>query len=139
MISNAIISPRYEETDQMGVIYHGNYFTWFEVARSKFFKDAGYSYKNLERDNFMLPVIEVGCTYIKSAKYDEDVRVETKIYLFKGVRLGLKYSVYENETDILLAHGFTLHGIVDKNLKPVNIKKKNIKVYNILKDAMEEG
>ena len=138
MISNVIINPRYEETDQMGIIYHGNYFTWFEVARSKFFKDIGYSYKDLESENIILPVIEVGCTYIKPARYDVDVRVETEIYLFKGVRLGLKYTIYENETDIFLAHGFTLHGFVDKSLKPVNIKKKNVKIFNVLHGAMEE-
>ncbi|MBN2260720.1 MAG: acyl-CoA thioesterase [Clostridiales bacterium] len=137
MKSSVIINPRYEETDQMGIIYHGNYFTWFEVARSKFFKDIGYSYRDLESENVILPVIDVGCTYIKPAHYDVDVRVETEIYLFKGVKFGLKYSVFENDTNLLLAHGYTLHGFVDKEMKPINIKKKNKKVFDIISNSFE--
>ena len=137
-VCKTIITPRYAETDQMGVIYHTNYIVWFEVARSDFFKSIGYSYKKLEEENIILPVLEVKCEYIKPAKYDQNVRVETSIYMFKGVRFGLKYCVHDDETDVLLARGHTLHGFVDKSLKPINIKKKNRIVYDVIIEAMED-
>lgn len=138
MISKTLITPRYAETDQMGIIYHSNYFIWFEVARSEFFKHIGYSYKKLEEQNIILPVTEVKCEYVKPSKYDERVRVETQIYLFKGVRFGLKYHVYHDETNELLAHGHTLHAFVDQSMKPINLKKKNKVVFDIIMKAMEE-
>jgi acyl-CoA thioester hydrolase len=137
IISKTIITPRYAETDQMGVIYHSNYLIYFEVARSDFFKHIGYSYSRLEKDDIIMPVIEVKCEYIKPIKYDQDVRIETQINLFKGVRFGLKYEVYENENDVLLARGYTVHGFVNKAMKPINIKKKNRLVYDIIIEAME--
>lgn len=131
------ITPRYAETDQMGIIYHSNYFIWFEVARTDFFTHLGYSYRKLEEENIILPVTEVKCEYIKPARYAHPVRVETHIYLFKGVRFGLKYHIYDDETQELLAHGHTLHGFVDKDLRPINIKKKKREVYDLIIDAME--
>lgn len=135
--STTYITPRYAETDQMGIIYHANYFIWFEVARTDFFKSIGYSYSRLEDEDIILPVTEVKCEYIRPARYGREVRVETEINVFKGVRFGLKYHIYDNETGELLAHGHTLHGFVNKALKPINIKKKNRTVYDIIVEAMK--
>ncbi len=106
------------------------------MARSDFFKQIGYSYSQLEENDIILPVTEVKCEYVKPAKYDQDVRVETQINLFKGVRFGLKYEIYDNKTDQLIARGHTLHGFVNKAMKPINIKKKNKPVYDIIIKAM---
>ena len=132
------IRPRYEETDQMGVIYHGNYITWFEQARSGFFRSLGYPYKQLEDEGFWIPVIEVGCKYIAPAKYDEEVYVKTSVDQFKGVRITLKYQVYDVATDQLLVEGFTKHATTDKQLKPVSLKKKAPELYKIIANSMED-
>jgi acyl-CoA thioester hydrolase len=137
MESVSVIQPRYAETDQMGVVYHGNYITWFEVARSDFFKALGYSYRRLESEGVILPVIEVGCEYFKPALYDEPVEIKTTVKLFKGVRFGLSYRVYEKASGELLARGFSHHAFTDKDLKPVNIKKINPAVHQIILKAME--
>ncbi len=134
---NEIIRPRYEETDQMGVIYHGNYITWFEQARSGFFRALGYSYKRLEDEGFWIPVIEVGCKYFAPAKYDEEVYVKTAVESFSGVRFQLKYQVYDVATDTLLVEGFTKHATTDKNLKPISLKKKTPKLYNMIMESMK--
>lgn len=131
------IRPRYAETDQMGVIYHGNYITWFEQARSGYFRALGYSYKRLEDEGFWLPVIEVGCKYIAPAKYDEEVYVKTYISMCKGVRLELTYEVYDAQNDTLLVTGFTQHATTDKQLRPISLKKKSPKVYEMILDAMK--
>jgi len=131
------IRPRYEETDQMGVIYHGNYITWFEQARSGFFRALGYSYKRLEDEGFWIPVIEVGCKYFAPAKYDEEVYVKTSIASHSGVRIELKYEVYDVETETLLAEGFTKHATTNKQLRPISLKKKTPELYNLVLSCME--
>jgi len=55
---------RYAETDKMGVVYYGNYFTWYEVARADVLKQLGYPYSKLEEDGVLLPVIEASSRYI---------------------------------------------------------------------------
>lgn len=132
------IRPRYEETDQMGVIYHGNYITWFEQARSGFFRALGYPYKRLEDEGFWIPVIEVGCKYIKPALYDEEVYVKTSIKEFGGVRITLNYDVHCAESDELLVSGFTKHATTDKQLRPISLKKKCKEIYDLIIKSMEE-
>lgn len=134
---NEYIRPRYEETDQMGIIYHGNYIIWFEQARSGFFRSLGYPYKKLEEDGIWLPVIEVGCKYFAPAKYDEEVYVKTFIKEYKGVRITLNYEVYNKEDDKLLVTGFSKHAITDHDMKPVSLKKKNSNVYDLIINSME--
>lgn len=131
------IRPRYEETDQMGVIYHGNYITWFEQARSGFFRSLGYPYKQLEDEGFWIPVIEVGCKYYKPALYDEEVYVKTSIEKAGGVRIQLRYEVFSVKDDQLLVSGFTAHATTDKQLRPVGLKKKNKKIYDLIMNCME--
>lgn len=130
------IRPRYEETDQMGVIYHGNYIVWFEQARSGLFRSLGYPYKRLEDEGYWIPVIEVGCKYIAPAKYDEEVYVKASIAKHSGVRIELKYEVYDASTEQLLVEGFTKHATTDKALRPISLKKKAPDLYSIIKEAI---
>lgn len=136
--NNALIRVRYAETDQMGVVYHGNYYTWFEVGRSEFFNSLGYTYRRLEEEGIILPVIESKCQYIKPAKYYDEVIIRTKIESFKGVRLTFKYEIIRKEDDVLLAQGKTVHAFVDKALKPVRIKKSNRKVWELIQSCIKE-
>ncbi|WP_432402197.1 acyl-CoA thioesterase [Wukongibacter sp. M2B1] len=130
--NDAMIRVRYGETDQMGVVYHGNYYTWFEVGRSEFFNSLGYTYKRLEQEGIILPVTESHCEYIKPAKYFDEIFIRTRIDLLKGVRIAFVYEVIRKEDDVLLARGKTVHAFVNKELKPVRIKKANRKVWDIL-------
>ena len=126
------IRPRYSETDQMGIIYHSNYFPWFEVARTTFLKELGMSYGEMEKLGIFLPVIEVNCKYISSALYDDDLTVEVWIEKFSGSRIKFHYRILREEKK-LLATGFTEHVFLDKNKKrPVNLKKSYSKVYQLL-------
>ena len=123
--NDAVVRPRYAETDQMGVIYHGNYYMWFEVGRSDFFRSLGYTYKRLEQEGIILPVVESSCKYIKPAMYDEEVLIRTSIEFQKGIRIGFKYEVLRKEDEELLAEGRTLHAFVGTDLKPVRLKSLN--------------
>jgi len=119
---DAVVRPRYSETDQMGVIYHGNYYMWFEVGRSDYFRSLGYAYKRLEQEGIILPVVESSCRYIKPAMYDEEVLIRTQVELQKGIRIGFKYEVLRKEDEELLAEGRTLHAFVGRDLKPIRFK-----------------
>ncbi|NBG87307.1 acyl-CoA thioesterase [Isachenkonia alkalipeptolytica] len=126
------IRPRYSETDQMGIIYHSNYFTWFEVARTSFLKERGMSYREMERQGIFLPVIEVNCKYISSALYDDNLTLEVWIEEFQSSRMKFHYRILRQEEE-LLATGFTEHVFFDKNKKrPVNLKKAYPEVYQLL-------
>lgn len=137
MAFDAIVRVRYGETDQMGIVYHGNYYTWFEVGRSTYFRNLDYSYKRLEEENLLLPVLEASCKYIRAAKYDDEVIIRTSISEFKGIRMTFEYKVIRKIDNVLLATGFTKHGIVNKELKPVKLRSTNIDIYNFLKKQSE--
>lgn len=126
------IRPRYSETDQMGIIYHSNYFPWFEVARTTFLKELGMSYREMEKLGIYLPVIEVNCKYISSARYDDDLTIEVSIEKLRGSRIKFHYRILREEKE-LLATGFTEHVFLDKHKKqPVNLKKTYPEVYQLL-------
>lgn len=131
------IRARYSETDQMGIIYHANYFNWFEVGRTEFFRNLGYDYKKLEEIGILLPVIDVGCKYKISAKYDDEIIIETWIEKMKGVRIEYNYNIIRKKDGILLAEGQTTHAFVDNYLKPVNFKKKHNDLWKKLYQTME--
>ena len=70
---------RYSETDQMGVVYHGNYAQFFELGRTEWLRSLGVTYKNMETNGIILPVISLQCNFIKSALYDDVLTIETTL------------------------------------------------------------
>lgn len=62
---------RYAETDQMGVVYHSNYFPYFETARAESIRQLGFTYADMEKMGIIMPVIEVQCRYLRPALYDD--------------------------------------------------------------------
>ena len=67
---------RYAETDQMGVVYHGNYFQYFEVARAESIRSLGFTYADMEKMGVIMPVIEVQCRYLRPIRYDDLLTVK---------------------------------------------------------------
>ncbi len=120
---------RYEETDQMGVVYYANYLVWFEVARTEFFRARGVEYKKLEEeDNLYLPVIEAYCRYKSPLKYDDVVTIKTKFAGTDASRISFEYSVTKGAK--LSAVGRTLHVFVNEKGKPVKVPAKVRKVFD---------
>ena len=112
------IRVRYAETDQMGYVYYGNYSTYFEVARVELFRSFGISYKEMEEQGIMMPVLEQNIKYIKPAKYDDLITIKTKIEKKPGIRVLFHYEVY-NEEEVLLTIASTTLVFVDmKTNKP---------------------
>lgn len=71
--------PRYSETDQMGVVYYGNYATYFEVGRVELLRQIGMTYAQMEATGTMLPVVHMSIDFKRGAKYDEQIFLETKL------------------------------------------------------------
>lgn len=128
------IRVRYAETDQMGVVYNGNYFTWFEVGRVEFLRSLGIRYLDLEKIGIYTAVAEAYCKYIRPAKYDDEVVICTKIRKLTDIRLEFEYSLFRKEDNQILAKGYTVHAFVDENVKPINLRKKHEKLWNIFKE-----
>jgi len=115
--SQTHINVRYAETDQMGVVYHGNYLAWFEVGRTKLFKEQGIHYKQIEADGYHLPVLEVAIKYRRPALYDDDLTIVTTMKEKPVLRFTLHYEVYRGDT--LLVTGSTTHAFIDREGRPV--------------------
>ena len=75
MTAPTSLRVRYAETDQMGVVYHANYFVWFEVARTDLLRARGWTYREMEQAGVSLPVIEAHCEYRRPARYDDEVDI----------------------------------------------------------------
>lgn len=138
MINETLIRVRYAETDQMGVVYHSNYFIWFEIGRTEFFRTLGMEYKELEMREILVPVVDVGCKYKISAKYDDELIIKTRLKELTSVKLKFEYEIVRKKDELLLATGYTIHAFVSKELRPVNFKKKYRDIWDKLDQNIKE-
>ena len=106
------IRVRYAETDQMGVVWHGNYLQYFEVARTEALRAHGWSYRGLEESGIMLPLVEAHVEYLLPAHYDDLLTVRTCVREPPKARLRFDYEVLNAAGD-RLATGHTVLGFVD--------------------------
>lgn len=134
---DAKIRVRYGETDKMGIVYYANYLNWFEIGRTEFFRSLGMTYRNLEDNNIMLPVIEANCKYKSSALYDDCIIIRTQIDFVKGSRIKFSYDIIRDDDNKLLAQGYTEHPFTTLEKKPVNLKKVMPDVYKLLLKCCE--
>jgi acyl-CoA thioester hydrolase len=99
----------YGEVDKMGVVYYANYLRWFEIGRAEYIRARGQSYRELEEQGWMLPVVEAFVRYREPAAYDDVVQVCTAPRQLGPVRLTFGYRVLRKADSALLAEGHTVH------------------------------
>jgi len=117
MIQNEIsFRIRYGETDQMGVVYHGNYAQYLEMGRIEWLRALGISYKSMEESGLILPVISLQINFKKSALYDDQIRVVTRLKSRPMVKIEFEYEIY-NENGEILATANTVLAFMDKASK----------------------
>ena len=119
-----MVRVRYAETDQMQVVYHANYFIWFEVARTDLLRTLGWSYREMELSGVSLPVIEAHCEYARPARYDDEIEIRTTGRLLSPVRMEFNYEVRLTTDATVAATGRTTHASVDQSGRPCRMPER---------------
>lgn len=129
---------RYQETDQMGVVYHVNYLNWFEIGRTEWVRHAGFNYKDMEARGLLLPIVDVQASFREPAFYDDWITICTRVAEITPVRvkfesrivggnvaesMGYRY-VGEEPPGETLVHGGTNHIWVNREWKPVRLERE---------------
>jgi acyl-CoA thioester hydrolase len=112
------VRVRYAETDQMGVVYHGNYAQYFEMGRVEWLRNLGISYKWMEDNGIMLPVVSLNINYKKPARYDDLLRVKTIFKSQSSVKIEFDYEIYNEQQELLTIASSTLVFVNMKTGRP---------------------
>ena len=112
------IRVRYGDTDQMGFAYYAHYLRWFEIGRAEMLRTLGASYRSVEERGTLLPVIEARCRYLKPARYDDLITIETGIERLARASVRFGYRVVREAGGDLLAVGHTEHCFLGRDGRP---------------------
>lgn len=113
------VKVRYAETDQMGVVHHGNYADYLEIARLDWLAELGVSYKTMEEEGIMLPVYELHFKFLQSALFDDTIKIVTKLKKIPSVKIEFDYEIY-NQREQLLTKASTVLVFMDvQSRKPI--------------------
>ncbi|HYL68542.1 MAG TPA: thioesterase family protein [Candidatus Limnocylindria bacterium] len=124
------IRVRYVETDQMGVVYHGNFFIWFEVGRVELCRHLGFEYKQMEiEDDSYIVVAEARCRYKKPAHFDDVLAIRTRVTQSQRRTMRFGYEISNQATGELIATGETTHVICDGRGRPKSLPEKYRKYF----------
>ena len=111
----------YGDTDQMGVAYYANYLRWFEIGRTEFLRQTGIPYTSIEEKGLRFPVTEASCRYLRPARYDEEISIETTLASLRRVTLTFNYRILRQEDGTLIATGWTKHACVNQEGEVIRI------------------
>jgi acyl-CoA thioester hydrolase len=129
---DASVRVRYAETDQMGVVYHSNYLIWLEIGRVELMRSRGVEYKQMEAvDDCHIVVVDVHCRYQKSARYDEVLRIRTRIAEARSRSITFQYEIWRDADQQLLATGETRHVICGKDGRPKHLPGKYRQLFTV--------
>jgi acyl-CoA thioester hydrolase len=124
------IRVRYAETDQMGVVYHSNYFIWFEVGRVDLCRQLGFEYKQMEsEDDTLLVVADVHCRYKHPARFDDVLVVHTRVSQSQRRTVRFEYEIYNQQTREIIATGQTTHVVCDHLGRAKSLPEKYHKYF----------
>jgi acyl-CoA thioester hydrolase len=125
------IRVRYADTDQMKNVYYSKYFEYFEQGRSDFLRSLGLPYGDLERQGFLLPVIEAHAEYSRPAHYDDLLVIVTTLGELPAARVRLDYRIIRSGEKDSLVEGYTIHSFVKAdNGKPTRAPGLFLDVLN---------
>ena len=128
---------QYYETDKMGITHHSNYIRWMEESRVYFFEKIGYDYSRLEEEGIISPVVGVECNYKLSTKFEDTVEIQVKIKEFKGVKIVFEYLMKNSKTGEIVAEAMSKHCFVNKEGRPIILKKDFPELDKVLKELVE--
>jgi acyl-CoA thioester hydrolase len=116
---------RYAETDQMGVVYYANYYVWMEIGRVELVRSLGMNYKILEEsEGLFLAVIESNCRYLRPARYDQEIVIDTEVASTTPRIVEFKYRILSEDPEQLLAEGATKHMWLNREWRPARLPER---------------
>ena len=117
-VTETQLRVRYAETDQMGVVYHSNYFPWFETARAESIRQLGFSYADMEKMGIIMPVVEVQCRYVRPAVYDDLLRIKVILKeLPVHHKIEFHHEVFNEKNELLATGKIILYFLESKTMK----------------------
>lgn len=138
MISKLDIQLRYADSDQMGVIYHANYFSFYEQGRTNYLRELGFKYSEVEENGIIFPIRDVSGKFFKSITYGENIHVLTKVHKLSKVKITYSHEIYNDQGE-LKASGFTTVVCVDKKtFQVIKMDERMPKIYDAyVKDSQK--
>lgn len=120
MIQNIThVRVRYAETDQMGIVYYGNYAQYLEVGRVELLRSIGITYAYIEQNGIFMPVLNLNCQFHAPAYYDELLTIQTQIPQLPTTRIHIDYKIYNAQNKLLTSGSTDLAFINQATKKPV--------------------
>lgn len=119
IICETEIRVRYADTDQMHFVYNGKYLEYFEVGRTEMLREIGLPYDTIEKEGFLLPVLEANVKYKLPAHYDDILIIKSFLKKFPDLKVHIDYEIVRKGSDDLIAEGFTVHAFMSKKSKKV--------------------
>lgn len=115
------VRVRYQETDRMGVVYHANYLSYFELGRVEWLRFKGLDYARLEDSGVLLPVVNVSVNYKAPARYDQLLSVKTELIKIGGASIVFRNKIYDENNQLLVEGEVTLVATDSSSFKPIKI------------------
>ncbi|GGF85943.1 hypothetical protein GCM10010912_34070 [Paenibacillus albidus] len=159
----ATLRVRYQESDQMGVVYHANYLNWFECGRTEMFRELGFAYRELEKQGILLPVTTADLQFKSPARYDDYIAVFARLTTFSALRVVYEYEIrrlpgneesgplrpagnrgQEGQFDPLkpvgelLVTGSTSHVWLNREWRPTRLDRALPELYQAITGALRE-
>lgn len=125
-------SVNYYETDQMGIVHHSNYIRYFEEARMDMMEQIEMPYVTLEEKGLLIPVLSVECQYQKPLLFGETFEIFSRLVHYDGIKMQFAYEIYVERE--LRTKGNSRHCFLDKEMKPVRMKREFPDIYHKLKE-----
>ena len=130
-----VLRTRYAETDQMGVVYYGNYPQYLELGRAEWLRSIGFTYKAMEEEGIMMPVVSLQIQYKKPALYDELITIRTKLKELPSTKIEFDYEILNEKGELLSTANTVLVFVDAKTFRPVRCPEK---VLKLIKAKSEE-
>lgn len=130
-----VLHTRYAETDQMGVVYYGNYPQYLELGRVEWLRSIGFTYKAMEEEGIMMPVVSLQIQYKKPALYDELITIRTKLKELPSTKIEFNYEILNEKGELLSTANTVLVFVDAKTFRPVRCPEK---VLKLIKAKSEE-
>ena len=127
----------YYETDQMAIVHHSNYIRFFEEARLDYMKQLDLDYRELENMGIIIPVLSVDCRYRKPLRFGDEAVIRVAMTRYDGVKMEFRYEITDPTGQILYTTGHTGQCLLDREMKPIRMKRAFPELYTRLKEAGE--